>query len=258
MSYRTDTGFQNDPSPRARSAKADNRKVLPEVTASDRLNSDKWGESLKRETGVNDMVLNQIADTHTAIVQSFRNLLDIRENQSPEVTQAAHLNHLGKMTDKAVSRLAEQATRVQHNIDKRLIDLQSEAKEALKFKQNGNAAELRGILRGMDDSERNTFISNAIESGDSEIMAAVFDGVHPLQIGMKAEHHKAIFDNALLKHSPDLFQLRKGLEKGRDLVRDTFTDLLDNSDLISARSIREQYQAESQKARDAAAKLDIA
>jgi hypothetical protein len=257
MSYRVDVEYRDGKlSTREDSSKADTRKPLPKVNGTDRLNSDKWGASLKNETGVPDLVIDAIADTHAVMVRSFQDLVSIRDNQSPEMTQAAHLNHLGQVTDRTLNRLAEQATRVQNRTEERLKSVQAESRQALQFVDRGNAAELRAILRGMDDKQRGETIMSGIDAHDGELMAAVFDRVHPLQIGMDGKRHQATFDNALNKHAPQLLNLRKGLEKGRDLVRNTFTDLLENSDTISAKQIRDQYQEQAKKAKEAAGKLN--
>lgn len=257
MSYRTDVEYRDGKlSTREDANKTDTRQPLPKVNGTDRLNSEQWGASLKNETGVADSAIDAIADTHGAMVRGFQDLVSIRDNQSPEMTQAAHLNHLGLVTDRTLTRMAEQATRVQTRVEERLKSVQSEARQALRFADRGNAAELRAILRGMDDKQRGEMIMGAIDTHDGELMAAVFDGVHPLQIGMDGKRHQTTFDIALNKHAPELLKLRKGLEKGRDLVRNTFTDLLESSDTISAKKIREQYQREAQKAKEATAKLN--
>lgn len=258
MTYRTDLTYQNGKlsvNPASQPG-ADIRKPLPEVKGSDLLLSDKYGESLKRETGVADDTLDAIAQTHSMMVKAYNDLMAIRDNQSPEMTQAAHLNSLAQSTDRTVTRMAEQATRMQGRIDERLKSVESEARKSMKFTQRGNAAELRSILRGMGKQQRNETIMAAIEAGDGELMAAIFDGVHPLQVGMDTANHKNMYDVAWNKHAPDLLKLRRGLEKGRELVRETFTDLLERSDVISAREIREEYEAQKRKAKEAAAKIN--
>lgn len=256
MTYRTDLTYVGGKlAVRGTGGKADTRKPLPPVTKTDRIASDKWGASLKAEAGVPDATLNAIADAHSALVHDFNNLNTVRETQSPELTQAAHLNQLASMTERTLTKLAAQTDRVTTRANERLKEIESEARRALGFTQRGNNAELRQILRQMDDKGRSEAIAAAINSADGELLAAVFDGVHPMMVGMTAEHHAARFDQALNKHRPDLLKLRRATEKGRDLLRDSFLDVLERSDLISAKAVREQYQAEQAKAKEASALL---
>ena len=121
----------------------------------------------------------------------------------------------------------------------------------MRFTRRGNEAEIRSILRGMDAKSRAEVLAKAVESADGEILAAVFDGVHPLQAGMTPDEHRTRFDQALHHHAPDLLKLRRGLEKGRALVRDTFIDLMERGDVISAKAVRDRYAAEQAAAEQA-------
>jgi hypothetical protein len=244
MPYLTNVELKNGHIAVRDANKTDTRHPLPKVEVTDRLASDKWGPSLRKETGVEDMALHAMADTHGAIVKAFNDLMTIRDNQSPEMTQAAHLKMLATSTQRTIDRLAEQATRAEKRADERIASIEAEAKKAMKFTRRGNEAEIRAILRGMDDKQRADVLAKAVESADGEILAAVFDSVHPLQAGMSADEHRNRFDQALHKHAPDLLRLRRGLEKGRALVRDSFVDLMERGEVISAKAIRDRYAAE--------------
>lgn len=256
MTFRTDLTYKDGKlAVRDTGGKSDTRKPLPKVTTTDRIASDKWGETLKAEAGTTDAALLAIADAHSALVHDFKNLNSVRDSQSPEVTQAAHLNQLAAMTERTLTKLAAQTDRVTARAAERIKEVEAEAKQSMKFTNRGNGPELRQILRNLDDKARAQAIAEAINTADGELLAAVFDGVHPLMVGMTAEHHAARFDQALSKHRPDLLKLRRALEKGHHLLKESFLDVLERSDLISAKAIREQYANEQAKAKEAAARL---
>lgn len=259
MRYRTDLIFEDGKvQPRQTATSADSRRALPEVKPTDRLSSTVWGDALLREAGSDDPVLDDIKDTHTRMANAFADLLKVRETQSPDDTQAAHLQKVASLTNRKLSELAAKSDQTLQRVTDKLVVLEGEAKKALGFIQRGNASELRAILRGMGEKERADTIGAAISNRDGELLAAVLDGVHPLQAGFKdAETQRTRFDHALHQHAPKLLKMRKALEKGRSLLKGSFDDLMLRSDAISAKDLRESYEQEAQRARDAAQKLEV-
>jgi len=227
---------------------ADTAYPLPKVEATDLLVSDQWGESWKKEAGDHghDKALEFLGDAQAAISRTFKAYGEIREQRSPEVTQATHLNNVARDFDRALKGLADRSDRAQAQAQARLESIESEFRESVKWSEQ-DAGELRAVLRGMSDSERQELIGNAIESGDGQVLAAVL-GAHPTLSGMNADLHKATRARAIQKHRPDLYKLEQTISKAKQATRDAFTDLLDKSDALTARDVRAKYQKAAEEA----------
>ena len=181
MQFRTDVVYKDGKLHAKQDAPGtDRRQPLPEVKATDRLSSAAWGDALMREAGDVDPALMDVKETHTSIVKAFSDLMQVREFQSPDHTQAKHLQKVSDLTDRKLSELAAKSDRALERVQSSLVTLEGEAKKALGFENRGNAAELRAIMRGMTEKERGEVLGQAIQSKDGELLAAMLDGVHPL------------------------------------------------------------------------------
>ncbi|MFE8069796.1 hypothetical protein QQM79_01945 [Marinobacteraceae bacterium S3BR75-40.1] len=257
MSYRTDLQYQNGKlAVRDHDKGADTAYDLPKVEATDLLVSDRWGETWKREAGElgNDKSLEFLSDAQAAISRTFSAYKEIREQKSPEVTQAAHLNNVARDFDRALKGLADRSDRAQAQAKARLESIESEFRQSVRWSERDNS-ELRAVLRGMSDSERREVIGNAIEQGDGQVLAAVI-GAHPTLSGMSADSHKATRTRALQKHRPDLYKLEQSISKASEATRRAYTDLLDKADTMTAREVRDKYQQAAIAAAEARQKVE--
>lgn len=225
---------------------ADTVKPLPKVEGTDRLQSDAWGAGWKAEAG-GDMAVAALADAQANISRTYNSFKELREQRNPEVTQAAHLNGLAKDFERSLKRAAAQSDSAQTRAKERLAAIESDFRERVKW-NGADAQELRGAIRGMSEKERDKLLTNAVNEGDGQVLAAVLGG-HPSLSGIAADRHKAMRLQAMHKHAPDLAKVEKVVTKAMEITRQSFIDLLEREDAITASSVREQYD---KAARDAA------
>jgi hypothetical protein len=242
MTIRTDLQYKNGAVHVRDHGRTDTREQLPELKGTDLLSSDQWGESWKREAGVhsNDPALNSLAESQASIARTFEAYGKIRNQQSPEQTQFAHLKSVANDLDTALRGLATRSDSAQESAKARLESIDREFKDSIKWREQ-DSGELRAVLRGMSQADRQEIVGNAIESGDGQVLAAVL-GAHPTLSGMTADQHSNARARTMLKHRPDLRKLEQSLHKASAQTRQSYIDLLDRSDVISARDIRDKYQ----------------
>lgn len=247
MKYRDDVQMVNGRIVQARSA--DTAKPLPEVQGTDRLQSDAWGESWKKQAGEPDNAINALADAQREMSRTFKGFMEIRGQRNPDVTQSMHLKTLAQDYDRSIKRLADHSDRAIQRAKTRLAEIDSQFKEHVGWNaQDGQ--ELRSVVRGMKDKERAEFIDNAIQNGDGQALAALL-GAHPSLSGLTADMQAAYRARAMQLHTPKLLNLERTINKAVETNRAAFLDLLDKGDAITAKPIRDEYAAQERAAAEA-------
>ncbi|MGP9831143.1 hypothetical protein [Marinobacter sp. NSM] len=249
MSYRTDLKYEGGKLAVNDTAGADTRKTLPKVEGTDLLTSDRFGESWQRAAGVDDLSLSALGNAHSAIARTFQSTVERRETVNPEMTQAKHLNILASDFNRAMDNLAQKATAAQKQAADRLDGIEREFRETVKWNEK-DAAELRQVLRGMSENDRKAAISKAIQDGDGQLLAATL-GAHPTLSGVSGDLQQAFRAQAMHTHRPDLLKLEKALRQAKEQTSQAFTQLLERSEALTAKQVREQYAAEADKAAQA-------
>lgn len=255
MSIRTDVEYRNGGLYVKDSGnRADIREKLPEVKATDRLASDKWGDSLKAQAGkmADDPALNAASLAHRKMVDGFRSVTAHREAQDPAATQLQHLRQVTSNYNSLLDNAARHSDSAKAQIRERKQSLKSEFESSLKFSDK-DAAEIRQVIRSMDDKSRSEFISQAIEAGDGNILGAVFRS-HPSLSGISPERAEGYYKQTMHKHNPEALKLMGALEKADKLLFDSFTDLMETGETITAKAVREKHEAAAMKAKEAADK----
>lgn len=224
---------------------ADTVKPLPKVEGTDRLQSDAWGAKWKAEAG-GDMAVSALADAQTNIVRTFKSFRELRDHRDPSVTQAMHLSTLASDFERSLKRAAAQSDSAQVRAKERLSAIESDFRERVKWNA-ADAQELRGAIRSMSEKERDSLLSNAVNEGDGQVLAAVLGG-HPSLSGIAADRHKAMRLQAMHKHAPDLAKAEKVVSTAMEITRQSFIDLLEREDAITAKSVREQYDKAAREA----------
>lgn len=250
MGFRTDVTYRdgklvaNNPP-----GSADLAKPLPKVDAPDLLASDKYGDSWRKEAGTPDAAIEALASAHGAIARSFNSAMQIRERRDPGKTQAAHLSELAASFDHTLSTLAANVDRAKQSAERRLVSLNDEFKQAVKWREQ-DTAELRAVVRSMSKDERSKLIGDAIANADGQVLGALLGG-HPSLSGLTHEQHAALRREAMMKHAPHLAKLEKVLQSASKQASEAFQQLLARADGITAAELRKQYAAEAAAAREA-------
>lgn len=250
MNYRTDVRYENG---QIRVAEpkhtADTSKPLPKVEGTDRLQSAAWGDVWRKEAGVGDNAIESLASAQAEISRAFKGFVEIREQQHPDHTQSLHLKTLAQDYERALNRLAGQTDRAAERANARLAEIDSQFKEYVGWNAS-DAQELRSVIRGMDEKARSKFLSDAIEAGDGQALAAVL-GAHPSLSGLTADMQTAYRARAMQLHTPKLLNLERTIKKARDMTREAFLDFLERGDVVTAKKLREEYAAKEKAAYEA-------
>ena len=229
--------------------KSDMRETLPEARLTDRLNSAKWGQSVREGAGphADDPALQGFERAHTLMASGAQRLLAQREAQNPAQTQAAHLQDLESSYQSYLGRSAQAMDRARANIKSRIGSIDSEFRQRAKFSDNGAGSEIRAVVRGMSDQQRAEFIANAISNEDGEALGAILDG-HPSLSGLtkgQIDNHR---QRAMQQLTPDLLKLERSLKKADEILFQTFNEALQAGDSLTAKDVRAKFNAEAQKA----------
>jgi len=229
----------------------DARRKLPKLEGTDLLSSGEFGKTWQREAGEhsNDAALNALSESQKAISKTFKSYSEIRERQNPEQTQASHLSSMAGDFDKALNGLAKRFDRANDAAKARLASLETEFRDSVKWREQ-DSSELRAVLRGMAPADRQEIVGNAIESGDGQVLAAVL-GAHPTLSGMNSDQQASTRSRAMHKHRPDLRKLELSLQKASELTRQSYLDLLEKSDAITAGDLRREFQKAAFEAAEA-------
>ena len=236
--------------------KSDMREKLPEVKLTDRLNSAKWGESVRKDAGshADDPALRDFESAHTIMANGAQKLVAQRESQNPGQTQAAHLADVHAQYERYLGSGARSMDKARANIKSRIGSIDSEFRQRAKFSDSGSASEIRAVVRQMDDGQKSEFIANAISNEDGEALSAVLDG-HPSLSGLtkgQIDNHR---QRAMQKITPDLMKLERSLQRADEVLFQTFDEALGIGDSLTAKDVRAKFDAEAQaasKARQAA------
>ena len=236
--------------------KSDMRETLPEARLTDRLNSAKWGQSVREGAGphADDPALQGFERAHTLMASGAQRLLAQREAQNPAQTQAAHLQDVESSYHSYLGRSAQAMDKARANIKSRIGSIDSEFRQRAKFGDTGSASEIRQVVRQMDDKQKAEFIANAISNKDGEALSAVLDG-HPSLSGLtkgQIDNHR---QRAMQQLTPDLLKLERSLQRADEVLFQTFDEALGIGDSLTAKDVRAKFDAEAQaasKARQAA------
>ena len=236
--------------------KTDVRQPLPSVQLTDRLNSTKWGESVRKDAGqhADDPALRDFEHAHTVLANGAQKLVAQRESQNPGQTQAAHLADVHAQYERYLGSGARSMDKARANIKSRIGSIDSEFRQRAKFSDNGAGSEIRAVVRGMDDKQKAEFIANAIAGEDGEALSAVLDG-HPSLTGLTKDQIANQRARAMQKITPDLMKLERSLQKADEVLFQTFDEALGIGDSLTAKDVRAKFDAEAQaasKARQAA------
>jgi len=227
----------------------DTRHTLPEVDRSDLLLSGKYGETWKEEAGGSDPAINALADTQAGMSRSFNTLMELREKQSPNLTQSQHLDSLANDYDKAVNNYGSQMDRAVNYANNRLSEIDTEFKGHIGWSEK-DAQELRSVIRNMSDNDKADFISSAVSTGDGQALAAVL-GSHPSLVGLTHDQQASYRQRAIRSNAPKLAKLEETIAKARDTTRKTFLDFIERQDQVTAKAVRDKYRQQAEEAAEA-------
>ena len=214
----------------------------------DRLGSTKWGESVRKDAGqhADDPALRDFESAHTVLANGAKKLAAQREAQNPGQTQSAHLQDVHAQYERYLGSGARSMDKARANIKSRIGSIDSEFRTRAKFSNTGASAEIRQVVRGMDDKQKAEFIANAIAGEDGEALSAVLDG-HPSLSGLtkgQIDNHR---QRAMQQLTPDLLKLERSLQRADEILFQSFSEALDVGDSLTAKDVRAKFDAYRQQ-----------
>jgi len=250
MTYRTDVEYRDGKLAVRQDTSADARKALPAVELPDQLASTNWAVSFKKELAQygydEDASLLSVLATQRGMAESAQRLTKMRDNQHPRDTQYQHLNRVAKEFDQSVQRHQNAYERARSTIQGRLDTIESDFRKSVGYNTK-DAQEIRAVLRSMEPAERSEAISEAIASGDGNVLGAILDA-NPIATGISKDQQQNYRAHAMKVHRADLLALERELKRADDLMVKSYTGFLELDDTVTAKRVREQYEALARKA----------
>ncbi|WP_377894203.1 hypothetical protein [Alteromonas sp. R78001] len=250
MNFRTDLEYRNGGIVANNAGNADSRKELPKLTLSDRLQSGAWGDSILKELAKydkdSDPAINSAVSIHKRLVETAKKFVKRREHQDPSVTQYIHLKKLNQDYTEALRSHEVSVKRAQGGLIDTQVNAISAFKDRLGFTDK-HADEIRQRIYGLSPTDRSELLSQAVNSGDGNILSAVLDA-HPMLTGLTNEQQNAYRNMAMNKHAPDLRAIEEQSEKLFNIVSDSYADLVSAKDAMTGKAILNDYQREAEAA----------
>lgn len=208
---------------------------------------DKW---------TNDPEINIARQAHKRYIEAMDAISNMINAPDPLLTETANRQRIENAGKKAISNASASAERAKGLLKQRIEKLGDIADERLGLKStNPQAAEIRGILRGMDGKEKRQVFRDAIANEDSELIGAVLSASNPLLLGVDKAQMKRWRDEAESGLLPDLVQFRDAAEYTVDLLDDSFIESVKLMDQVTGTP---EEISKDQAAIDAARKAETA
>lgn len=124
-------------------------------------------------------------------------------SQSPYDTPAAHLKKVNANAKKLQEHVANAKQRASELLSAEYARTRVAINEKAGLHPTENAAEIRSVLRGMKQSERNAVLQKALKNKDTDILAAVASGSE-LLTGFDDEFRTRMVESYTREVAPDL------------------------------------------------------
>lgn len=222
---------------------------VPEPTGDYLLGDQYAREELQQ---VDEPAINAMALAHKRYREGFQKLRTAMEARDPNETEAAHLKSSKQIADKWLKQAARQSDEARERAKSALTAVKLDIRDKLQLDETPRAGEVRAVLRDMKPEERLQAVNQAIERGDSEVMAAVVNG-SPLLSGVSDEDRDAMHEVFVRRHAPELVQKQKALELALEINSQTNLEALENYSRIFDRGRMEGINRAAQKAQAARA-----
>ncbi|AXO13307.1 hypothetical protein [Thalassospira indica] len=204
----------------------------------------------------NDPDINIARQAHKRYIEAMDAIANMINAPDPLLTPTANRARLEAAGKKAIETASKSAERASSFLKKRIEALGDIADERLGLKStNPQAAEIRSILRGMENKEKREVFRDAIASEDSDLIGAVLSATNPLLLGVDKAQMKRWRDEAESGLLPDLVQFRDAAEYTVDLLDDSFIQSVKLMDQVTGTP--DEVSAD-QAAIDAARKAEAA
>lgn len=154
-----------------------------------------------------------------AASNNFKNLTQMHRNRDPRKTAIAHLESVSSEAQRTGKRVRDGLGKIMEELTSKRAQILDEVERNLKINPGASehSAEMRSVLRGMNDRDRNTTLTGAIENGDYHVVGAVLETSGMLS-GVSEDLRGSLKNKYIRKHAPEDMQHVSALEKARDRV----------------------------------------
>lgn len=173
--------------------------------------------------------------------RDFHQLQELRAHPDPRVPMPAHLSELARTGAKLKADNQKAYEAAVKTVGDDIAENDSFLDAMGGFKPHPQGAEIRGVLRGMNEQERQGAIGNAIEAMDEELLSAILPS-HPLTLGVSGEFKAAMRNRYIQKIAPDALKQRENLARTKAALEAAHPYIMQTFDAAS--SGIEKYQTE--------------
>jgi len=199
---------------------------LPEATG-DHLLGDQYARPELVELAESEPAVAALKNAHSRYREGFQRLRDSMKARDPNETEARHLTESRKVADQWLKDAAKRNDDAKGKAESALVGVKLDIRDKCGFDETPRASEVRSIFREMKPEQRITAANQAIESGDSEVMAALLNGSAMLT-GLSEQDREGLKAAYVRRHAPELLKRKQTLEKALEINQRTNIEALTN------------------------------
>jgi len=218
--------------------------ALPPLPRSLELRApDKWADKIKAEAGAlaeSDSAIAAALAAQATMAEGLEALEAARQTRDPRKTAAQHLQDVRSGYDRLLAEGARRRDAAIAALDARERELQREVDGRTALTPSADVADIRAALLRMDPKKRSEVLHKALDTGDTDVLAAVFSG-RELTTGISDVTRRSLRRRFEEQKYPGLHGLRTGIQQARELAAKSFDELeaLDDRVLGSSQAIEE-------------------
>lgn len=200
--------------------------------------SDSWAAKIKAEAGKlgeSDAAIAEALQAQAAMAEGLEALERARQTRHPSKTAAQHLQDVRAGYDRLLAEGARRRDAAMAALDARERELQREVDSRTALTPSADVADIRAALLRMDPEKRSEVLHKALDTGDTDILAAVFSG-REMTTGVNDVTRRSLKRRFEEQKYPGLHGLRTGIQQARELAARSFDELLDLDDKVLGNS----------------------
>lgn len=221
-------------------------------------------ENIKSIDGYSDDTALVLGLTEAAFTEAYEGIRSIHDAKAaaaknPTLTEGAKLLQVDDFAGKKLDKITRAFDAELARLDKAVAHLDAEMNQPVTAQASASlAAEIRAHVKGMKTGERQTFIQQAIDSGDAMTASSVL-GAPAYLSGLHPEMAKVLLRQWHIKQNPEKEARLKAMQGAKALVERNgplaIKAAIDAVGFITEPgSQRKIYAADIRKAREAAEK----
>jgi hypothetical protein len=181
-------------------------------------------DSLLKYSPSNDRTRPVYAEL-TTILLPVDGIEKMARSRNPLDTEAAHAKKVALAAEKMRQSFDRSRERVERLRDASLAAIDADINAKTRLQPTAQSAEIRAVLRQMDNPARLAALVKAIDAKDTATLAAIADG-NQITTGLDDEVRLRLLDTYNMRTAPDLYDERKRLLEISDHVPSLFNEAM--------------------------------